>query len=958
LDACTVIAKNYLAHARVLAESFRRHHPAGRFSVLVVDEPEPFVDAAEEPFELLTVDSLDLPEYERMAAIYDVVELSTAVKPWLLEFLLDRAGSGSITYLDPDTQVFASLEDVSTAAERHGLVLTPHITRPLPRDGSKPGEREILAAGAYNLGFLALGNTGASKELLRWWAEHLRNDCLNDPARGLFVDQRWIDLMPGIAPDHLILRDPGCNVAYWNLGTRAVERTDSGRYLVDGQPLRLFHFSGFDPLRPQELSKHQNRVDLRDHPALAELCSAYGAALLAHGHEETRRWPYTWAYLPNGSALDVHARRLYRQGLIEGRLKAPLFSRRGSRALLKFLQEPTTLAGREAGVTRYLREIYDSRPDLQAAFPNLDGEDAFRFLGWARDWVHSPDDGAAVASSGSQAPEASKSDEPEENSSKIAPRSEPSRRPWGVNVAGYLTAELGIGEAARQIVSALDGSGVPTAPLNLRVNSSRMGHDFHHLDASEGPFAVNLVCVNADTLSLFAEEVGSEFFVDRYTIGMWFWEVAGPFPDRLRPSFDHLDEVWAASRHVADAIAPASPIPVHRVRLPVEPTPPAPRDRSELGLPSDFVFLFMFDYNSVFRRKNPLGLVESFRYAFPVGSGASLVLKSINEDKHPEESTRLRAAVERSSNVHLIEGYVSAAEKSALVANCDCYVSLHRSEGFGLTLAEAMYFGRPTIATGYSGNLEFMNEANSYLVEYSLKRVGEGGSPYPADAEWAEPDLAHAAGLMREVFGDPAAAAARGRRAAESIRESHSARAAGAVISDRIERIRSRPQGPSGRRDEHAAVQGQRGTRRKGSPDGGGIVLTGAPGLSRVRGALAHSEPPAKEGTGRLRLALRRLLFRLLRPFTVNQRRVDTGFLEAIEEIERRIASLQSPGSDPGRAAILAALRAQQKELESFRAEVQAALGSLPSVDAADDRAAPEPAPRADARTALDEVGR
>src|SRR5215203_3986586 len=156
MDICTVIAKNYVAHARALADSFRATHPDGTCSVLVIDDLEGVIHGGQEPFEVLRLDEIGLPDPERMAASYDVLEFSTAVKPWLLAHLLARPGLDAVTYLDPDIRVFSSLEEVDQRARQHDVVLTPHFTAPLPRDGLKPSEEDILIAGTYNLGFIGL----------------------------------------------------------------------------------------------------------------------------------------------------------------------------------------------------------------------------------------------------------------------------------------------------------------------------------------------------------------------------------------------------------------------------------------------------------------------------------------------------------------------------------------------------------------------------------------------------------------------------------------------------------------------------------------------------------------------------------------------------------------------------------------------------------------------------------
>ena len=403
----------------------------------------------------------------------------------------------------------------------------------------------------------------------------------------------------------------------------------------------------------------------------------------------------------------------------------------------------------------------------------------------------------------------------------------------GVNVVGYFKGELGNGETARQVVAALEARGVPTTTVDVLARWSRHGHEYDVDARGEPRYPYNLICINADALPEFAIRAPERFFEDRYSIGMWWWEV-GEFPERFRGAFDLVDEVWTGSRHVADALADVSPVPVVKVTMPVS-VPEVKRiDRPTLGLPENFVFFFVFDYHSVFERKNPLATVEAFKRAFPEpGSGASLVIKSINGDKYPEEHERLRAATVDRSDVYLLDRYVSFDEKNAMFAGCDCYVSLHRSEGFGHTLAEAMYLGKPVIATAHSGNTDFMDARNSYPVNFELRSVGEGAAPYPPTAEWAEPDIEHAASLMRRVFEDREEAEKKGRRAAEDIRRDHSPEAAGRVMARRLVQIEERrdPAGSRPNRDPDPGSSGKPGPRAQ--PAGGPSLPRRLAGLAR-----------------------------------------------------------------------------------------------------------------------------
>jgi hypothetical protein len=322
----TIIAPNYEAYARVLARSLASIHAEQRLVVLVLaDAPGsmghvPGIEVIT-PYEL----PLGRDHFHRMAAMYSVIELATALKPWLLRFLLAR-GVQSAIYLDPDTELFASLNEISDLAAHHGIVLTPHFRHPIPRDGLLPGEQEILISGTYNLGFIAVGQNAHA--FLDWWQERLLTDCRVDIARGLFVDQRWIDLAV-LYFRHHVLGDDGFNVAYWNLHEREVAVTGAG-YTVNGRPLRLFHYSGYEPDKPRVLSKHTQsrpRKRLSENATLLALFEAYRRQLLGEGWAQMRGRPYPYSSSASGIPLTRRVRAVYRAALVAGREPPDPFDR-------------------------------------------------------------------------------------------------------------------------------------------------------------------------------------------------------------------------------------------------------------------------------------------------------------------------------------------------------------------------------------------------------------------------------------------------------------------------------------------------------------------------------------------------------------------------------------------------------------------------------------------------------
>jgi glycosyltransferase involved in cell wall biosynthesis/SAM-dependent methyltransferase len=450
-------------------------------------------------------------------------------------------------------------------------------------------------------------------------------------------------------------------------------------------------------------------------------------------------------------------------------------------------------------------------------------------------------------------------------------------RTLGVDVAGFLRGGLGLGQAARLYVAALQAAGVPlrTTAIEPHMPSVAGAHpkttEFANLHLDEDlPF--NLVCVNAPELPQFAADAGPELFADRYTIGVWAWET-----DLVPPSWDKafglVDEIWVYSTYVAEVIGRAAPCPVVRVPLPIVAPNPGGAQVS-FPLPHGFTFLFLFDFYSTLQRKNPLGLLEAFTRAFAPGEGPHLLLKSFNGDYKPERLEQVREAANDRPDVHLVDRFVPERERAALMAACDCYVSLHRSEGFGLTIGEAMALGKPVIGTGFSSNLDFMTPENSYLVRYQITEVGPEGENYPSEGRWAEPDLDHAADLMREVWEDREGARRRGRRAQLDIAEQFSLQAVGGLARQRLQRVAS-----LGRRFRAG---------QSGGKDGAAATLPNSwLEIAELKLRFDALEDAAR--TGGVRGVARRALLQGMRPYTHHQDELNGYVVNALRETRERI---------------------------------------------------------------------
>ncbi len=458
--------------------------------------------------------------------------------------------------------------------------------------------------------------------------------------------------------------------------------------------------------------------------------------------------------------------------------------------------------------------------------------------------------------------------------------------PLGVNLAGYLDATVGVGESARNVAAALEAAGVAVAPLPLSSRDAPRGAP---VDGAGAAHPVTLVCANPDGMTGARDELGPGAFEGRHVVGLWWWEVAA-LPARWLRAFDLVDEVWAGSRFVADVFAAVAPVPVVHMPIPVRDPVCSERGRAQLGLPADaFLFGFVFDHASVAGRKNPLGLIEAFSRAFPAAdedAGVALVLKTLGGERHAGEHAALVLAAASHPAIHVIDEHLATPDKNALIRALDCYVSLHRSEGFGLTIAEAMLLQTPVIATDYGGSRDFVTPFNALLVDARPVAIGPGHDPYPDDGEWAQPDLDHAAAQMRAVRADPQAARARAARARADVLARHAPAAAGRAMAQRLARVMELPLDGAGR--------------------GTSLDLEG------VRERMATGPRAAPGGKRGARGAVRDAALRAMRPYTVHQRLVDEELLRALRSLDERVRGLAA--GQQALAAQLARLRREDDE--------------------------------------------
>jgi glycosyltransferase involved in cell wall biosynthesis len=998
----TIISLNYGAFARTLMESLRTTHPEWDRYVLIVDRSDMPTDIGGELFSTVMVEDLPLPRKKEFLFRYGVMELNTAVKPWMFEHL-KTLGYRQIVYLDPDILVMDRLADVERLlGEGAAGVLLPHLTAPID-DGRHPGELDIMRSGTYNLGFLALGDTPVVGPFIDWWKSKLEFDAASDIERGLFTDQKWMDLAPALFEGFAILRDPGYDVAYWNLSHRPVARAGGG-WTAANRPLRFFHFSGFNPENPKPFSKHQNRFDLDTIGPARELALEYATRVLGHDHARFRSNRYGYASFDEGTLIPEVIRALYREnaglrkragddpfanasvfilGEIDG-LPAilsgvwhkqrhlqkffpdPLGSSRRSfyawfvesgalelgiptpfvepvrRALVAFLasegislkdatdaittgtiwtrllvmlhkratggnpsiarllqyrevtgpSQLARLAIAQFSKTRWARKLglSESAPPGHEVQPlrftpirwaggrqspqfwglfETPGHDEWWMGRQAQFLIEAPD-GSTLRLRGIHPAEMHRrsvgrpeltinitvDDEPRGvvlltelgafdvsidlgdlpanrpsvlglvperscvprdlglgsdgralsvqiasievgtttvfNAARPRTRtSQPRLGAPGVNVFGYARSEHGIGQSLRAFVSALDAVGIASSIIDFNEGNLSRTEDrtLESRLVSEAAHGINVFHINADQMPVAELHLPAHVF-ERFNIGFWHWELPEMLDEHLA-GFRRLSEVWTPSAFVQDAVSKKSPIPVvrmpHAIRFSTSPD----ADRRRFNLPEGrFLFLMMYDFSSLQERKNPAAALEAFDRAFSRDNPkATLVVKTQNANHHPQDLAELRQRLSGRRDVIWINETLSRQDVYDLYAVCDVFVSLHRSEGWGMGPIEAMFLGKPVVATNWSGNADFMRPDNSLPVNYRLVKIERDVGPYRAGQTWADPDIEHAAWLMRRVMDDDDLRARISQEAMRTVRADYSPEVIGRRIRARLDYV-------------------------------------------------------------------------------------------------------------------------------------------------------------------------
>jgi glycosyltransferase involved in cell wall biosynthesis len=741
----TICSNNYVSMARVLLDSAKRFHPDATIYLCLADAPLPNEDFYPEGSIVVPIENLDIPDFRSFVFRYDIMEVNTAVKPFMFQYLL-RKDHETILYFDPDIQIFSRLDQIlEPLLAGASFVLTPHLCAPAEGD-TYPDDVGIMRAGTFNLGFLGVHACPEAESILAWWARRLQYQCFSAQDKGIFVDQKFMDLVPGFCDRVRILRDPTVNVAYWNLLQRTLS-FEGDTWRVDGRPLGFYHFSGFDPAKMDQLSKHTEAFrGSAITPTLRRLMEQYAEKLRVTNHRDIAAGLYAYGRFASGTPIPPIVRKMFRDRHVT-------WSGDPFQTYESYLHLP--MPGQWAGsssaiVTNLMAYLHTQEIGLRHAFDLSQPCGVKGFVEWfLRQGELYVGDCRLIEPVAERAGRRSDS----------LPRSPPVSRSADeadVNVIGYLSSAMGVGEAGRLTLRSLTKTGLRVRGLQTSLNAASKQTDAscEHLIEPKATGRFQLFSINCDQLLLVINHLKSALRGDAYRIIAPFWELSN-LPDAWLPAIDAVDEVWAATRFIQMTLAKKVRKPVIRMPIMLDFSRPEYADRDQLGLPNrSFLFFFAFDYLSYLERKNPMAVVGAFKRAFRFGGCAPpvrLVLKTMNADVVPDSGRAMREALQDDSDVILIEKTLARTETLALIAACDAVVTLHRSEGLGLLVAEAMALGKPVIATDYSATTELVTPDTGWPVEYRLIPVQEGTYPFHEGQTWADANIDHAAWQMRQV---------------------------------------------------------------------------------------------------------------------------------------------------------------------------------------------------------------
>jgi glycosyltransferase involved in cell wall biosynthesis len=743
----TICNTNYLSRAKILIDSIAKFHPNWDGYILLVDEPvidKNINDWGNKYFNSVTfITTKELPissnVLEFMKNLYDILEFSTSLKPYALKLLLAK-GYENVFYFDPDIELFSRLDELEPILFDYDVVLTPHTSNPLPFDKQSPTEENIRQSGVYNLGFIGCNSNVVP--FLNWWADRLIWGSSVDVENGLFTDQKWMDFAPAFT-NCLILKDPGYNVAYWNLHERNLTE-EQGSILVNGEPLRFFHYSGFDPHKPWSMSKHTKhlpRFRLFENKCVEYMSTCYSKHVLENDKKlntlvkKINPKTITENTDPNVVKLPTLIRKALRNEFKNEIIKGLNFE---NITFFEWLAESVLTSSNS--LPRLLNLIWVQRPDVQSAFPDPGGHDSKSFHKW---WMN-----AGFI-------EFQMDKEVFEKLIKIQNSSLVKKNKsnhlmnfkYKVGIIGYLDKNFGIGIARNALALSLSENKFDLKGINVNKSSGQIY--LRNSVPFKNFFTENdliITAINADEtyrlgdLWTSSQETGIRKRIPQ--IAYWWWELE-QIPEYFLDASKNFDEVWAPTSFIYNNLKSVLGDKVIQTPLLVRLDSETEfLTKEDFDLPTNVpIFLIKFDFFSSISRKNPHTAIKAYIEAFKSQSEAFLLIKTTNGDMCSDLLDEFAWEVRNRTDIRIMDKMLSRGANNDLLRCSNAFLSLHRSEGLGLNIIEAMQNKVAVVTTNYGGNTDFCTTENSFLISYKLTEVEDKSFIYPKMGNWAEPDL-------------------------------------------------------------------------------------------------------------------------------------------------------------------------------------------------------------------------
>jgi hypothetical protein len=755
--------------AQVFFETIKTFLPdADRFLILS-DERHPAVPYPDGCV-IIAADELGIDDFASFAFRYDRHEFTAAIKPFAFLHLLGTRGYTHCLYFDPDIEVFSPLPTVMGALEANAsFVLTPHILVPAEQaDG--PDDIAIMRGGTFNLGFLGVSGTREARDRLGWWARWLRTHCVDGRRIGLYIDQKFMDLMPGLAWGTRILRDTGLNLAYWNLSQRRFQPDALGGPTVDGAPLGFFHYSGFDPATPDRLSTETDwfQGDTLP-PSWNHFLTGYANRLRAAGHGRIPADTYAYGRFASGVPIPAMAREMFRDDYAAW--PGNPFE---SFETWAHLPARGTLPGIGNAIPSLMMQWLQARAPTLIPFPLSGPVGAAHVTRW---WLEqSPWFGIDRRFLEPQAAAAGL--RPLAVRAKFPP-AQPSRVDATV-IAPFIEAGTFGGSDPAALIGLAQ-----RATLGLAVGRVETCDAASAVDQKRMSGRVLSFCLEPEQLAPVLATVGSRLPDEAYRIFVPSAERMIISPSCL-DALSGIDEIWAPTRFIQASLVLATTLPV--LHMPVAWNFPAPVATGRAFIPDGRPYI-LAESDGFPGGGAVEASLRAYAAAFASWPPASRPVLAIRAQA-PDDA--LRAMIAAQDGVLI----PATADPAALIAEAGCVLALHRGEALGLAILRAMAGGVPVIATEYGGCTDLLTPKTGFPVEFRLVSMTGGASVESWVAAWAEANTDHAAWSLRELFGRPEVARCRAEEARRHFETLHGPATVAARQVRRlslVERLAARP---------------------------------------------------------------------------------------------------------------------------------------------------------------------